>query len=205
MKKKKRRGDYDYRVSDDGIMLLRWNDNNVVTMATNYEELSTQDVSCWSREKKGLISLSQPSVVMSYNKNMGGVDKMDQLVAGYRSRMRLKKWWWPIFAYFVDVSVVNGWLLAWKLKNTNHSESLLIFRRDIALTLLKKYGTESNKGKVYPQPTTSIRNDGTNHWIVENEKNTQRRCAQCKGKTVFICEKCLVGLHPKCFKLFHKQ
>ncbi|KAF2898033.1 hypothetical protein ILUMI_08142 [Ignelater luminosus] len=31
--------------------------------------------------------------VAYYNKNMGGVDKMDQLIAAYRTRIRQEKWW----------------------------------------------------------------------------------------------------------------
>ncbi|KAJ4432783.1 hypothetical protein ANN_21422 [Periplaneta americana] len=48
--------------------------------------------------------------------------------------------WWSIFAYFVDVAVVNAWLLYRKMKPQNSSEPLLNFRRVLALTVLKRHG-----------------------------------------------------------------
>jgi hypothetical protein len=56
---------------------------------------------------------------------MGGVDKLDALVAVYRTRIRQRKWYWPLVAYLLDVSVVNGWLLMKKIMpNDNHAKSL---------------------------------------------------------------------------------
>jgi len=46
---------------------------------------------------------------------MGGVDQTDQQVACYRTRVRQRKWWWPIFNYLFDVTVVNAWYLMRKV------------------------------------------------------------------------------------------
>lgn len=101
----------------------------------------------------------------SYNKGMGGVDVMDQNVAAYRTRMRQRKWWWPIFVYLKrykrdtskDVSVSNAWILNKKLLASNIAISqLLRFRRTLALTLLRKYGTPSNQGRAFPKPLLDV-------------------------------------------------
>ncbi|KAK9687123.1 Transposase IS4 [Popillia japonica] len=85
--------------------------------------------------------------ITHYNKGMGGVDKMDQAVAAYRTRMRQRQWWWPIFAYLLDVSVSNAWLLMRKIcPNSNLASSLLVFRRSIAVDLLVTDGKPSSKG-----------------------------------------------------------
>ena len=46
-----------------------------------------------------------------------------------------------------------------------------------------------------------VRRDGVGHWIVSCNQNL--RCKVCPGRAVFKCEKCNVGLHPKCFKDYH--
>ena len=35
---------------------------------------------------------------------MGGVDQLDQSVAAFSTRIKQRKWWWPIFIYFFDVT-----------------------------------------------------------------------------------------------------
>lgn len=103
--KREERGYKDYRVSDD-VFVCHWNDNNVVTLATNFENWSLTIATRWSYEMKAKVSI--PQLIASYNKHVGGVDKCDQAIAHLRTRMRIRKWWWPIFAYFKDVSAVNN-------------------------------------------------------------------------------------------------
>ncbi|KAJ4435123.1 hypothetical protein ANN_23698 [Periplaneta americana] len=49
--------------------------------------------------------------------------------------------WWSILAYFLDVAIVNTWLLYRKIKPQNSSEQLLNFRHLLALTVLKRHKT----------------------------------------------------------------
>lgn len=199
--KKATRGSSDFCSSEE-IMLVRWKDNNVVTIATNHEENKMGSCSRWSKEKKSTINVPQPEVFRSYNKGMGGVDLMDQMVATYRTRMRQKKWYWPIFSYFLDVSVVNAWLIMRKvLPNDDKTQSLLKFRRGISLSLLKNHGTPSRRGRQPNDPSIDCRFDGRNHWIISVP--TEKKCRHCGGKAKFMCQKCEVGLHRKCFKNYH--
>lgn len=78
---------------------------------------------------------------------MGGVDKLDTMVANCRTTIRQRKWWWPIFVYLFDVSEVNSWLLM----RIIHPEdpvcsSLVSFRRNLALTVLYSNGVKSSRG-----------------------------------------------------------
>lgn len=125
--KKEQRGSYDYSSCGD-VLVVRWNDNSVVTAATNYENLTISSTTRWSSANKSKVSVPQPILFSSYNKSMGGVDKVDQFVASYRSRMRQKKWWWPIFLYFLDVCVVNAWLLYRTQTTEKPYKSLLNFQ-----------------------------------------------------------------------------
>lgn len=200
---KEERGSFDFKTTKD-VMLVRWNDNSVCTVGTNCEEFSVGTARRWCRTKKSTIQVPQPTVFAQYNKGMGGVDLMDQNIASYRTRMRQRKWWWPIFVYLFDASVSNAWILNRKLLPADKAiTQLLKFRRYLAVTLLRNHGLPPSQGKSTPKPLSSVRYDNSNHWPVVNQ--TERRCANCPGKAKFICSKCNVGLHPKCFMVYHKQ
>ena len=100
-----------------------------------------------------------------------------------------------------DISINNAWRLQ-KICDENPMD-LLHFRRYIARTYLSQYAKPHHKGlRGRPQQTLSdIRDDGNNHWVVPQVKQT--RCAHCHAKTTTRCEKCDIGLHVKCFKEYH--
>lgn len=201
--KREQRGSHDYRFSNNGnILLVRWKDNNVVTIATNYDGIENGTCRRYVRGQ-GAVQIPQPKVFQHYNQGMGGVDKMDQLVAVYRTRIRQRKWWWPIFVYLLDVSVVNAWLLMKKVDANNKAcASLLIFRRYLAETYLERYGVPSARRVSRLHINDDLRFDNINHIVEYSE--TDQRCANCGKKSNFVCPKCDKGLHPKyCFKIYH--
>ena len=68
------RGEYQYFTSDHQIELIRWNDNNVVTIGSNAVSVEpVGNVKRWKRGK-GNINVSQPHAIKACNKYMGGVD-----------------------------------------------------------------------------------------------------------------------------------
>uniref|UniRef100_A0A673LD19 PiggyBac transposable element-derived protein domain-containing protein n=1 Tax=Sinocyclocheilus rhinocerous TaxID=307959 RepID=A0A673LD19_9TELE len=106
------RGVHDYITSDDGIMALRWKDNKVVTLLSTdmgVEPISSVYRYCSDTKRKEPISC--PAVIKSYNANMGGIDKSDMLVHLYRTPMKSKRWYMRMFAYAIDVSLTNAWIM----------------------------------------------------------------------------------------------
>ena len=87
-------GTYDFRYdSANKILVVRWNDNSVVTLASNCHLVHPVGTSKrYSRSEKKMLDISETSLVKYYNKNMGGVDRMDQNIAYYRIQFCLKKW-----------------------------------------------------------------------------------------------------------------
>ena len=62
-----------------------------------------------SHKKK---SITCPVAIIDYNKYMGGVDLMDQYLSYYSlTTRRTLKWWKKIFWRFVDISIVNSWII----------------------------------------------------------------------------------------------
>ncbi|KAI5692406.1 hypothetical protein M8J76_004694 [Diaphorina citri] len=125
-------------------MICRWNDNSVVSVISNCIGTNPpSSASRYSAVEKKKIHVPHPKAIKYYNKNMGGTDRLDQNVSCYRSNIRSKKWWWPLFLWGIDVSIQNAWLLHRKsCKSTNvPTLDLLDFRRAIAQVLMTKYAT----------------------------------------------------------------
>lgn len=196
------RGSYKFVAKAD-TLLVQWKDNKIVTVASNFENNDIVNTTRWCRTSKSKKRISQPKLIANYNKRMGGVDKMDGLIALYRSRIRQRKWYWPILAYLLDASISNAWLLMKQLNPADpNCASLLNFRRYVALGFLSTYGKEPSRGKTATPSVNPSRFDNVRHMIRYNESD--RRCQVCKKKSNFICIKCDCGLHPKlCFEEFH--
>ena len=80
---------------------VRWNDNSVVTLASNCQPVHPVGTSKrYSRSEKKMLDIPEPSLVKYYNKNLGGVDQMDQNIAYYRIQFSSKKWWAPRFILY---------------------------------------------------------------------------------------------------------
>lgn len=139
---KKPRGSYDYKLDvQQDLILIRWNDNSVVTVASNCHGLHPiASAQRWSSAQGKALIVDQPFSIHAYNSGMGGVDRMDQNISKYRTSIRIKKWWWPFFAYMLDVSVQNAWLL-YRLCASNEKSplDLLGFRRNIVRVCAYKF------------------------------------------------------------------
>ena len=135
--KKKPRGTYDY-ASNGRVTIVKWKDNQVVSItstAQGYAPLSTTGRN--SRLERKRIQVSVPRVFLEYKKAMGGTDQMDGNVPKYRTGIRSKKWWWPIFTWLIDVSIHNAWIL---MKSCGICISHLNFKRNIVQNNVSRSG-----------------------------------------------------------------
>lgn len=141
--KSKPRGSY-HQITDkkSGITLVRYNDNNVVTLASSAEGvLPLGSAQRWSSSQKKKIAIPQPLCIQQYNRYMGGTDRLDQNVGCYRISINRKKWYWQLMMWPLNVSVNNAFQL-YKLSpdgQENRSLDYLAFIRVITTTYLGKY------------------------------------------------------------------
>lgn len=208
---KKARGSYQ-QVTDKvtNVTLVRYNDNSVFTIASTSSGVNpTGKAKRWSNAEKKHVLIDQPSCVTLYNTNMGGVDRLDENVASYRINIRNKKWYWPMIAYLLNVSMNNAWLLyRMTTRGAEEKLDLLGFTRYVVRTYLATCSIErSSAGRsslsVSSRVLPEIRFDGISHNLVTVEK--QLRCGQCKKATRKKCKKCNVGCHILCAESFHKK
>ena len=121
------------------------------------------------KEKKHL-NANMPKCISQYNLNMGEVDMLDKQVSLYRTHIRGKKWWFPVFTQFLDITVVNAWRL-YQEASGDKTMSLLTAHRKITLSYLSKT-TSSNrkcsgrKNKISDDRVSkAIRLDEGNHLV----------------------------------------
>ena len=76
------------------------------------------------------------SALPDYQSFMRGIERGDQLLGYYNVGRRSKKWWKRVFAYLLEVSVLNVYILQ-KSSNTGEKEhDYLNFRLDLAVELV---------------------------------------------------------------------
>ncbi|XP_036317370.1 piggyBac transposable element-derived protein 3-like [Rhagoletis pomonella] len=201
--KKTERGTFKYKSSQPGhILVCKWNDNSVVTVASNSETIEPlHKAKRFSQQQKKYILIDQPAIIKSYNQNMGGVDRSDQNIGLYRTSVRGKKWYFSLFSHCLDMAIHN----AWQLYKSNGGEyDHLLFRRTVARGILETHKKSEKRGPC-PTPRTyreTSRYDKIDHLIEYND--SQLRCWLCKKNTNFTCQKCKIYLHPKsCFVTYH--
>ena len=141
--KKTARGSYDHATdTTSGLTVVRWNDNNIVNVVSNKVGVHPlQTAKRWSRTESKQVTIPQPFMIRYYNSTMGGVDRTDQNIGKYRTVIRCKKWWWPLFSYCLDLSVQQAWHL---YRSTNAAKDnpldLLAIRRGIVRVYLARAG-----------------------------------------------------------------
>lgn len=62
----------------------------------------------YSLLEKKKVTIPQPALVGQYNRNMGGVDLMDNNISNYRIAIRGKRWYVPIIFWLFDVAMNNS-------------------------------------------------------------------------------------------------
>lgn len=196
----------------DGIFVGKWMDNSVVTVASNSLGLQpVKQVKRFSRKEKKQIYVPQPALIGTYNRAMGGTDRMDQDISQYRISIRGKKWYWALLTWLLDTAINNAWHI---YKLTGRKITKLDFRREIVLTYLTRYktsiksiGPTAMSSKKSSRVLDDIKYDRTDHLLGETAGKKRRRCANqgCKSVVTTMCIKCDVGLCLKCNIPFHTK
>ena len=228
--KRNGRGSSDSVVeANSGITVVRWMDNGIVQLISNY--MSGEDGPAarrWCEKEREYVQIERPLIIHEYNIHMGGVDLCDMLLSLYRIGHKSVKYYMHIVFYCIGISIVNAWLLY-----RRHSGQMDIPKKK-QLTLLKfqaqighslanagkicklKRGRPSNDVLEVPckqrrppsvvTPTIDICKDKVDHFPEFHEK--QNRCRHCKtGFSHVMCTKCKVYLclvkKRNCFADFH--
>jgi len=138
-------------VYKDDVALVGWKDSKEVYCASNkFKGTSQSSCSRYNCAEHKYVNIQIPECIQAYNQGMGGVDIMDKIVAGYRPKYRIKKWWWPIYAWSIALAAVQAWRL--RCKTTKSKQLYCQFLHELTAQLFAKNGSESKPGRpVQPQ------------------------------------------------------
>lgn len=182
-----------------------WSDEDISSLCSNSIGIAPlHSAKRYSYKEKKNISISQPHIVNAYNQNMGGVDRCDQNVSLYRTSVRGKKWYFPLIMQALDLAIHNAWQLHKTSTDKQNQLDHLSFRRQIALSILQsnlKDKGRNSTGKPNANENIGIRYDKVGHFVIPQDSQT--RCRHCHTKTTTRCVKCDIGLHVKCFYVYH--
>lgn len=150
---------------------------------------------------------------------MGGVDLSDQLLKCYEIMRKSKKWWRTLFFHFIDVAIVNSFLI---YKAIGGELNQKMFRLNLAKSLITASEMQVNLSPGPGRPQKS--NVRAEHCpvAISDEKLDQKatkaslgrkNCKLCydldkkQMKTLWQCSKCKIPLclqlDRNCFQKWH--
>jgi hypothetical protein len=118
--KELKRGEMKAVYTQDAVVTV-WQDNQPVYMASNCDSVEPL-AQClrYSRKDKAYKPFPQPNMNKLYNKNMGGVDLLDNSTKNYAITTRVRKWYWCLYTWFLNVNMVQAWRLYRAHKKEQH-------------------------------------------------------------------------------------
>ncbi|GFT13178.1 probable ATP-dependent RNA helicase DHX34 [Nephila pilipes] len=208
------RGDFDWAISSDGLTCLKWKDKSCVSILSSLGD-SVEIAQVQRRQRNGdKIQLICPKAVKDYYKNMGFVAYFNQMKCLYQIDRKSMKWWHRIFFHFLDVAVVNSYIIYQMLPVSQlELKTLKVFRIDIIRSLMMMGRLEVIPKRKFSDPPILIKKHKPHVPVEKRLKNVghfaikckPRRCAYCSTAkkphtTRWMCETCngkpFVVLHP---------
>ena len=112
-------------------MVLSWKDKRLVKFISTKHDVSMVTI---QRRKKGghseMEQVKKPACICNYNKNMSGVDHIDQMIFYYPCTRKTLKWAKKVFFYLMELTVHNSHVL-YKAVTKNEKMKLYDFQMDI--------------------------------------------------------------------------
>ncbi|XP_056262809.1 mitochondrial import inner membrane translocase subunit Tim29 isoform X3 [Pseudoliparis swirei] len=205
-------------IQSGDLLFVKWMDSSEVAMcSTIHGAYSGQTVQrkvktagVWQSK-----SIPVPDCIVDYNQCMGGVDLSDALIGYYSVRHKTMKWYKTFFNHFVDIAVVNSYLLHKELFKLRQDAAQTkpfthkAFTEQLAKEMLLFAGCPLDK----LMPTPSHPYNMCMPTFYTGGLRTRKSCKRCKDngmpkvKTSAYCTKCMVPLcysaKKNCFLLWH--
>ncbi|XP_068580462.1 piggyBac transposable element-derived protein 5-like [Cebidichthys violaceus] len=211
------RGDMRW-IRSGKLLFVKWMDTREVTMcSTVHRAFSGQTVrrkvkeaGVWQNK-----SVPVPDSVVDFNRSMGGMDLSDAMIGFCSVRHKTMKWYKTFFYHFMDIAVVNSYLLHKELfklrRDPAQTEPFThkTFREQLAMEML-----EFADGSAGPPPPPPSPPPTCMPMFFDGEETRVRKyCKRCHNagllrvKTSTCCRKCKVPLcltsKKNCFQLWH--
>lgn len=194
------------------MAFMAWKDKKVVRMLTTMHNPTMIGTNKQNRVTKEEIM--KPNVVVSYNKNMGGVDKTDQSISSYETIHKTVKWYHKLYFHLFDTAIYNAFVVYKHLQTDANTINHLQFRQTLATELLEEHSVTPITSKQRCSASKISAPFPQNHYpsyISNNSKENRKRCSHCHSNkkrkdTYYMCKACKVPLYVvPCFEKYHKK
>lgn len=200
-------------IREGPIVFVQWKDSRVVHMCSTLHQAHAgrtirrrvKNKSSWN-----VLTLPVPPAVEDYNKSMGGVDLSDALIGYYSILRKTKRWYRSFFYHFVDIGIVNAYILQKEVAKTRGERPLTqkAFREKLIQELHEVGSTPTRI--IRPRPPRG-RSAGRHLPMYTGSDATasRRRCQLCQKKTPIVCRSCNAALcvvpSRNCFSEWHTK
>ena len=193
---------------DDRIVATKFWSTKVVHFFSTAHGHHEQNVP--NRRRDGAIR--KPAVALAYNRNMGGVDKQDQLLQPYSCARKSMKWTKKLFFHILQMSACNAFICARKdgyrgkflafleeiimsWIGSNSQRPLQVAQTDDAVRLMERHFPA-------PIPVSDQKQYPTRICLVCSKKGHKRKesrnhCPDCPTKPA-LC-------YPDCYRDYHTK
>ena len=127
-------------ISKGPILAQKFEDKRTVHMLTTGNDTSTVD-----NQRPGGQRRTFPKSIDDYNKNMGGVDRIDKLLETYDATRKTVRWYVKLAIHLIQIAVLNGWTL---YRHRGGKHDFYKFTRNVIANLVFRDGfvaTAENK------------------------------------------------------------
>jgi hypothetical protein len=116
------------------IECIKFLDGKPVYMLSNVHGSDMSATRC--RDKDTNVIIMKPSMVVNYNKYMGGVDRSDQMISYTNSIVKSFKWWKKVIFHVLAIAVLDAYIL-FKSQNPNSVITHRVFRKKLVTELVQ--------------------------------------------------------------------
>ena len=124
-----------YTMKNRDLIITKYHDRKIVYLMSIVEK--AEAVPSGKVNPRNGDPVLRPSVVLSYDKFMGGVDRSDQMVSYATFNSRTLKWWKRVIFHVISLSILNAYLL-YKEKTEDATPMLQrVFRKRLVSNLMQ--------------------------------------------------------------------
>ena len=195
---------------DNKVMIVKYADKKDVHVISTIHDDSTVHVDARGPRRP---AADRPVAISDYNKNMGGVDKMNQLLHPYDPCRKTLKWFRKVVIHLLHISMMNAWIV---YKKSGGTKTLLQFHQMVIAQLL--FSDDEHQDNDVPAVESLLRLTQKHFPDVipptDKKSRAQKRCRVCWARDKvrrdvrYHCPDCPTnpGLcFPACFKAYHTQ
>lgn len=172
--------------TDDKLLLCIWRTHKgkLVYLLSSVLENSLQESKRFCIKEKKIILIKRPAILEAYNEHMRGVDYFDQYLRYYSLLHGSKKWYLKIAFYFLEVAILNSYIIYQKEYGKNGSISRKEYIVEIIYALLGMQQPEKHRFHLKKRDFKLISVDDPRDCTVCSDVNEKRK------RTSYFCSTC---------------